>query len=63
MTWTINIMGHDDLAGDAKVAYEEAVVAKARALAAELAAIDGISGHVATAMVVTNTTGSVNLLA
>jgi len=61
MTYTINITGHDDLAGDEKIAYENAVVEKAKALAAELSAATG--GHVSTAMAVTNTTGSVNLLA
>lgn len=61
MTWNININGHDDLTGDEKVAYEEAVVEKAKALAAELAAASG--GHVTSAAANTNTTGSVNLLA
>ena len=65
MTWTININGHDDLAGDEKVAYENAIVEKARAFAAELVADaesrDG-GGHVTIASVTTNTTGSVNLL-
>lgn len=61
MTWTIDIMGHDDLSGDEKVAYEEAVVERAKALAAELVAAEG--GHVINAVCVTNTTGSVNLLA
>lgn len=66
MTWTINIGGHDDLTGDEKVAYEEAIVQKAKAFAAELVADaearDG-AGHVSTAAATTNTTGSVNLLA
>lgn len=61
MTWTINIYGHDDLTGDEKVAYEEAVVEKAKALAAEL--VEAAGGHVSGATAVTNTTGSVNLLA
>lgn len=59
MTWTVNINGHDDLAGDEKIAYEEAVVAKARALAAELAEVAG--GHVTVATAYTNTTGQVAL--
>lgn len=61
MTWSININGHDDLTGDEKVAYEEAVVEKAKALVAELAAAAG--GHITTATSNTNSTGSVNLLA
>lgn len=59
MTWNINISGHDDLTGDEKVAYEEAVVEKARALVADLAEADG--GHVSSATASTNTTGAVNL--
>ncbi len=66
MTWTININGHDDLTGDEKVAYEEAIVEKARVFAAELVADaearDG-AGHVTNATATTNTTGSVNVLA
>ena len=62
MTWTINISGHDDLTGDEKIAYEEAVVAKARALAVELEEAEG-GRSTTTAMATTNTTGSVNLLA
>jgi hypothetical protein len=60
VTWTINIGGHDDLTGDEKIAYEEDVVAKAKALAQELAGKEG--GHVSSASATTNTTGSVNLL-
>ena len=59
MTWTVNISGHDDLTGDEKVAYEEAIVEKARALAAELGEAEG--GHVTSATATTNTTGSVDL--
>lgn len=59
MTWTVNLSGHDDLTGDEKIAYEEAVVEKARALAAEIAGWEG--GHVTTATATTNTTGSVNV--
>jgi hypothetical protein len=61
MTWTVNINGHDNLSGDEKVAYENAMIEKARALAEELAAAEG--GVVSTASATTNTTGSVNLLA
>lgn len=61
MTWTINIGGHDDLTGDEKEAYEQAVVEKARALAQELSSATG--GQVSNATATTNTTGSVNLLA
>lgn len=60
MTWTINLTGHDDLAGDQKVAYEEGIVEKVRALAAALGETDG--GRVTSATVTTNTTGTVNLL-
>jgi hypothetical protein len=60
MTWTINITGHDDLAGDEKIAYEEELVAKARELV-QFASKEG--GRVSSAMCTTNTTGSVNLLA
>lgn len=60
MTWSISLTGHDDLSGDEKVAYEEAVVEKARALAAELSEAKG--GHISSATATTNTTGSVNLL-
>lgn len=59
MTWTININGHDDLTGDEKEAYEQDVVAKAKALVQELAAKEG--GHVTSASATTNTTGAVNL--
>lgn len=58
MTFTINILGHDDLSGVAKEVYENEVVEKARALVDELKS----DGNVTTATVVTNTTGSVNLL-
>lgn len=61
MTFTVNISGHDDLTGDEKVAYEEGLVEKARALVEELAQTDG--GRVTTAQATTNTTGTVNLLA
>lgn len=61
MTWTVSINGHDDLTGDEKAAYENAVVEKAKALAAELGQADG--GHITSATATTNTTGSVNLLA
>ncbi len=61
MTWTINMSGHDDLSGDEKVAYEEGLVEKARALADELATATG--GRVTSAVAVTNTTGSVDLRA
>ena len=61
MTWTVSISGHDDLSGDEKAAYEQAVVDKARALAAELA--QGEGARVSSATATTNTTGSVNLLA
>ena len=60
MTWTISINGHDDLAGDEKEAYENAVVEKARALADELAQAEG--GRVTSGTATTNTTGSVNLI-
>lgn len=61
MTWTININGHDDLTGDAKEAYENEVVEKARALVEELGQKEG--GRISSASATTNTTGSVNLLA
>lgn len=64
MTWTININGHDDLAGEEKAAYEEFIVTKAREFAADLKghadATDG--AHVSGATATTNTTGSVNVL-
>lgn len=59
MTWTVNINGHDDLTGSEKEAYEQDVVAKAKAFVQELAAKEG--GHVTSAGATTNTTGSVNL--
>jgi hypothetical protein len=61
MTWTININGHDDLTGDEKVDYEEALVEKARSVVRELAAAEG--SRVSSASATTNTTGTVNLLA
>lgn len=61
MTWTVMINGHDDLTGDEKVTYEEAIVEKTRTFAAELAEAEG--GHVSSAQATTNTTGTVNVLA
>lgn len=60
MTWNINIMGHDSLTGDEKIAYEKNLVEKARAFSADLKSVDG--GVVNAASAVTNTTGSVDLL-
>ena len=59
MTWTINITGHDNLEGDEKTAYENAVVEAARNLAQNLKSAEG--GVVSSATCTTNTTGSVNL--
>lgn len=60
MTFTVSINGHDDLNGDEKAAYENGLIEKARQFASDLASQDG--GRVTTAVAVTNTTGSVNLL-
>lgn len=59
MTWNINISGHDNLDSEAKIAYENGLVERARQLTAELAS----SGVVSIASATTNTTGTVNLLA
>ncbi len=61
MTWTINLMGHDDLSSDEKIALENQIVEEATALAKSLEAKDGI--RLTSATVVTNTHGSVNILA
>jgi hypothetical protein len=60
MTWSITLNGHDDLTGEEKAKLEEIIVGEAKTLAHSLAAQEG--NRVSTATVVTNTTGSVNLL-
>jgi hypothetical protein len=60
MTWTVNLNGHDNLSGDEKVAFEEGLVQKTRDLIETLKQQDGSVVSIATVM--TNTTGSVNLL-
>lgn len=57
MTWHITISGHDNLDSEAKVAYEQGLVEKARQLTAELAS----GGVVSSALATTNTTGTVDL--
>ena len=59
MTWTINVNGHDDLAGDEKIKFEEGLVEKVRTLVDELKNTEGC--NVTSGMVTTNTTGSVNV--
>lgn len=61
MTWTINMGGHDELGGEEKVAAENDILEKAKALAQELEEMAG--NRVSHATIVTNTHGSVNLLA
>lgn len=61
MTWTINIMGHDELTGDEKAALEAVIVGEAMGLFHTLKAQQG--NTITTATATTNTTGSVNLLA
>ena len=60
MTWSINLQGHDDLTGEEKAKLEEVIVGEAKALVHSLVAQEG--NRVSTAVAVTNTTGSVNLL-
>lgn len=64
MTWTVNINGHDSYGPGVKGAYEDEIVARAKAFVKELAGLgngDG-EGVVTSAIAVTNTTGSVDLL-
>lgn len=60
VTCTVNLTGNNDLTDAEKSAFENSVVDKARAFAADLATETG--GTVSSALAVTNTTGSVNLL-
>jgi hypothetical protein len=60
MTWTVNINGHDDLSGDEKEALERVIVGESMALVESLKAQNG--NNITSASVVTNTTGSVDLL-
>ena len=60
MTWSINLQGHDELTGDQKESFEKELVEKARGLFDELSTAEG--NRITSAMVVTNTTGGVNLL-
>lgn len=60
MTWTINLMGHDDLSSDEKIALENSIVEEAAALTKSLESKEGLK--LTSATVVTNTHGSVNLL-
>lgn len=60
MTWSININGHDDLTGEEKEALERVIVGEATRLVHSLKVQEG--NQVSSAMAVTNTTGSVNLL-
>lgn len=60
MTWTINLNGHDDLRGEAKVEFEKGLVGKVDDLVRELRETEGCV--VTTVMVMTNTTGAVNMI-
>lgn len=61
MTWIVNLMGHDDLSGEEKEAFENGLVDKVKNLVDELKGTE--SCNVISGSVTTNTTGSVNLLA
>lgn len=60
MTWTVNLNGYDDLSGDKKIAFEEGLVEKVKALAEELKETEGC--NVTSGWVSTNTTGTVDLM-
>lgn len=60
MTWTINLNGHDDLPEEAKKQFEEELVDSVWQFVGELKNMEGV--NVTSAMVVTNTTGSVDVL-
>lgn len=60
MTWTVNLSGHDDLSEVGKKQFEEGLVDNIRNFVADLKAEEGV--NVTSAMVTTNTTGSVNVL-
>lgn len=59
MTWSISVGGHDDLAGDEKIKFEEDLVEKVRTLVDELKNTEGCD--VTSGVVNTNTTGQVNV--
>jgi hypothetical protein len=61
MTFTVNIQGHDDLAGEAKEAFENGLVAKVVELVADIKGGAGIT--ISNAKVSTNTTGEVDAAA
>ena len=60
MTWTVNLSGHDDLPEEAKKQFEEELVDSVWQFVGELKNMEGV--NVTSAMVVTNTTGSVDVL-
>jgi hypothetical protein len=60
MTWTVNLNGHDDLPEEAKKQFEEELVDSVWQFVGELKNMEGV--NVTSAMVVTNTTGSVDVL-
>lgn len=59
MTWTINIAGHDDLAEEAKAAFENGLVGMAKQLVEDIKSGDGVT--ITRAVANTNTTGDVDL--
>lgn len=60
MTWTVNLNGHDDLPEEAKKQFEEELVDSVWQFVGELKNMEGV--NVTSATVVTNTTGSVDVL-
>lgn len=60
MTWSIQLNGHDDLSDEEKEELEKMLVDEARDFAGSLVGLEG--NKVTSAVAVTNTTGSVNLL-
>lgn len=60
MTWSINLSGHDDLTDEEKEDLEKMIVDEAKDFAGSLVGLEG--NKVTSAVAVTNTTGSVNLL-
>jgi hypothetical protein len=59
MTWSIQIDGHDDLAEEAKAAFENGLVGMAKQLVEDINSGAGIT--ITRANATTNTTGSVDL--